>query len=436
MHKLLKQANCLLVVIGCLVARSLAGQSFSFGAEPTSGFTVVDTVARYRAGAAYGFDLGAPVQLISRSATNRYVTGRQPFYFSVAVPQEGNYRVTVTLGDTEGRSLTTVKAESRRLMLFRVATRKGEINRFSFMVNIRKPRISTGGQVSLKPRELGRLDWDDKLTLEFSDERPCVRAIEITKTDTPVTVYLAGNSTVVNQEEEPWAGWGQMIPRFFGPGVAIANHAESGLSLGSFLASRRLEKIISVIRPGDYLFIEFGHNDQKETGPGDGAYQSYTERLRTFIATARAHGGQPVLVTSTARRSFDSSGRSVNTLGDYPEAARLVARQEQVPLLDLNRLTTTLYDALGVDGSKKALVHYPANTFPGQDKPLADNTHFNPYGAYELARCIVQEIKRNKLGLAGYLVQTPAFDPARPDPADAFYWPPSPALSIRRPDGN
>jgi lysophospholipase L1-like esterase len=314
--------------------------------------------------------------------------------------------------------------------------KKGEIKRISFVVNVRRPQISTGGRVSLKPREVGKLDWDDKLTLEFSDERPCVNSIQIEKTDTPITVYLAGNSTVVDQDEEPWAAWGQMIPCFFGPGVAIANHAESGLTLGSFLNSHRLDKVLSVIKPGDYLFIEFGHNDQKEKGPQDGAYQSYTERLKLFVAKAREHGALPVIVTSTARRSFDADGKSVNTLGDYPEAARQVAKQENVPLIDLNRMTTAFYDALGVEDSKKALVHYPAHTFPGQDQPLADNTHFNPYGAYELAKCIVEGIKSNRLSLSNLLVNMPAFDPAHPDPVESFYWPPSPNQSTRKPDGN
>jgi lysophospholipase L1-like esterase len=419
-----------------LITHQAAGQAFTFGAQAKKGYTLVDTSVRYQSAKGYGFDLNTAAQLISRSATNGFVTSSQPFYFSVAVPQEGNYKVTVTLGDTQDRSLTTVKAESRRLMLHRVATQKGEIKRISFVVNIRRPEVSTGGRVSLKPREVGKLDWDDKLTLEFSDDRPCVNAIEIEKTDTPITVYLAGNSTVVDQDEEPWAAWGQMISCFFGPGVSIANHAESGLSLGSFLNSHRLDKVLSVIKPGDYLFIEFGHNDQKEKGPQDGAYQSYTERLKLFVSKAREHGALPVIVTSTARRSFDADGKSVNTLGDYPEAARQVARQENVPLIDLNRMTTAFYDALGVENSKKALVHYPANTFPGQNQPLADNTHFNPYGAYELARCIIEGIKTNNLGLKKYIITMPTFDPAHPDPVEGFYWPPSPNQSTLKPDGN
>ena len=423
-------------LVGCLITHQAAGQAFSFGAQAKKGHTLVDTSVQYTTTKGYGFDLGTGARRTTRSAGNGFVTSRQPFYFSVAVPQEGNYKVTLTLGDTQDTSLTTVKAESRRLMLYHVATRKGELRQLSFVVNIRKPEISTGGRVSLKPREIGKLDWDDKLTLEFSDTRPCINALSIEKTDSPITVYLAGNSTVVDQDEEPWAAWGQMIPYFFGSNVAIANHAESGLTLGSFLNSHRLDKVLSVIKPGDYLFIEFGHNDQKEKGPQDGAYHSYTERMKLFVSKAREHGAIPVIVTSTARRSFDSTGKSVNTLGDYPEAARRVAKQENVPLIDLNQMTTAFYDALGVENSKKALVHYPASTFPGQDKPLADNTHFNPYGAYELAKCVVEGIKRNKLGLANYLVTMPAFDPAHPDPVDQFYWPPSLSQSARKPDGN
>lgn len=175
----------------------------------------------------------------------------------------------------------------------------------SFIVNIRKPQISSGGKVSLKPREVGNLDWDDKLTLEFNNSKPVVDAIEIEKVENQATVYLAGNSTVVDQDEEPWASWGQMITRFLKPGVAIANHAASGLSLGSFLESHRLDKILSLIKPGDYLFIEFGHNDQKEKGPEDGAYGSYTQRLKLFIHKVREYKGIPVKEGGISPKKLD-----------------------------------------------------------------------------------------------------------------------------------
>ncbi|MDT3404089.1 rhamnogalacturonan acetylesterase [Mucilaginibacter terrae] len=406
---------------------------FDFGTSKVkSGFTQVKTDKTYID--AYGFDFGTTAQTVPAKGKNSgYITADKPFYFSVNVP-EGNYKVTLTLGGTDA-SLTTVKAESRRLMLEKVATQPGETKKVSFIVNVRKPEIGTTDRVKLKPRENGKLDWDDKLTLEF-DEQPSIAAMEIEKVDNQITVYLAGNSTVVDQDDEPWAAWGQMIPRFFKPGVAIANHAESGLTLGSFMGSKRLDKVMSTIKPGDYLFIEFGHNDQKEKGPNDGPYKSYTERFKTFIGRARAKGAIPVIVTSTSRRSFDADGKTVNTLGDYPAAARKIAEEEKVTLIDLNAMTAKFYDAMGVEPSKKAFVHYPANTFPGQDKALEDNTHFNPYGAYELAKCIVEGIKASDLKLKKYLVDIPAFDPSHPDAFDSFSWPMSPKNSTIKPDGN
>ena len=210
------------------------------------------------------------------------MTADKPFFFSVNVT-EGNYKVTLTIGDAKEKGGLTVKAESRRLMLEKIITQPGEVITKTFIVNVRMPEISTGGKVSLKERELDKLDWDNKLTLEFNGARPCISSIEIAKAEDQVTVYLAGNSTVVDQSAEPWASWGQMITRFFKPGVAIANHAESGLTLASFKSQHRLEKILSTIKAGDYLFIEFGHNDQKMNGPNDGAWKSYAQNLKYFI---------------------------------------------------------------------------------------------------------------------------------------------------------
>ncbi|UEG53849.1 rhamnogalacturonan acetylesterase [Mucilaginibacter daejeonensis] len=402
--------------------------------QPKAGWIAVKPDQAYNG--SYGFDMGTVVKAVAHPGkkVSGAVTSDQPFYFSASVP-EGNYRITLTLGDQEQSSNTTVKAESRRLMLENVVTKPGEFKIISFMVNVRKPQISGGDSVRLKPREVGKLDWDDKLTLEF-DGKTFLNTLEIQKVTDQITVYLAGNSTVVDQDDEPWAAWGQMIPRFFKQGVAVANHAESGLTLGSFMGSKRLDKVMSLIRPGDYLFIEFGHNDQKEKGPNDGPWRSYAERLKTYIARTRQKGAIPVIVTSTARRSFDAEGRTVNTLGEYPDAARKVARDEGVTLIDLNAMTTRFYDALGVEPSKKALVHYPANTFPGQTKAFEDNTHFNPYGAYELAKCVAQGIRTSDLALKEYLVDMPAFDPSHPDALDSFNWPLSPKNSTIKPDGN
>ncbi|MDQ2668656.1 MAG: rhamnogalacturonan acetylesterase, partial [Gemmatimonadota bacterium] len=255
-------------------------------------------------------------------------TSDQPFFFDVALP-EGNYDVSVTLGDAKRASVTTVKAESRRLMLEQVPTKAGEFARRRFTVSVRTPYFANGDSVRRKSREYGTNTWDDRLTLEFSGIHPSVRDIDIVPSRNPVTVYLAGNSTVVDQTVEPWAAWGQMIPRFFKPGgVVVANHAESGETLKAFVGERRLPKLLSTMKKGDYFFIEFAHNDQKPGPSYVEPFTTYKEYLKKFADEARSRGATPVLVTSMLRRSFDSTGHIINTLGDYPAAMRQLAAEE------------------------------------------------------------------------------------------------------------
>ena len=191
------------------------------------------------------------------------------------------------------------------------------------------------------------------------------------------------------------------------------------------------------MKRGDYLFIEFGHNDQKQKGDGIGPFRNYKHDLKFFISEVRKKGGIPVLVTSMHRRSFDSTGHIVNTLGDYPEAVRQTAKEENVALIDLNAMSKILYEAWGPEKSIKAFVHYPANTFPGQQTELKDNTHFNTYGAWQIAKCIMNGIQDAKLGIAKYFVKDlPAFDPAKPDPIENWNWPLSAMVTASKPDGN
>jgi lysophospholipase L1-like esterase len=190
------------------------------------------------------------------------------------------------------------------------------------------------------------------------------------------------------------------------------------------------------MKKGDYLFIEFGHNDQKDKGINDGAFKSYSERLRVFVSSFREKGGIPIIVTSTGRRSFDRDGNVIETLGDFPAAAKQVALELNVPLIDLNSMSKTFYKALGVEESKKAFVHYPANSFPNQKIALADNTHFNPYGAYELSKMIVQEILDQKIALSKYIRNFKTFNPTQPDAIASWFWPESPRSNVVKPDGN
>ncbi len=365
-------------------------------------------------------------------------------YFSVAVP-DGNYKVTITLGSKKRKAETVVRAESRRLMVEGVSTRRGQFVDCSFIVNKRSPRFLMATDkgpreetVRLKDREKTYLNWDDSLTLEFNGAAPAVRRICIEPDTTATTIFLCGNSTVVDQNAEPWASWGQMITRWFDNRVAISNHAESGLTARTFLGGNRLEKILTMMRPGDYVVCEFGHNDEKEHRPGDGAWYHYVYNLKIFVDKVRQAGGHIIFCTPTQRRFWQDDNRHIkDTHGDFPAAMLSVAEREQVPVIDLNGMTRTFFETLGFEDSKRALVHYPANTYPGQDKALADNTHFNPYGAYEVAKMVVQGMVDLKLPVVSALrADWQAFDPAHPDDFTTFRWYDAKSLDTQKPDGN
>lgn len=399
---------------------------FSGKKKVEKGIVAISSDSIYPCKGGYGYDfLPAPSK-----------NGNSPFFFSVDVP-DGNYLVTVTLGSKQKAGSTTVRAESRRLFLENISTRKGEFLTFRFTVNKRNTIIGNGEKVQIKEREKNKLNWDDKLTFEFNGDAPCVSSLKIERTDDVLTVFLAGNSTVVDQDNEPWASWGQMIPRFFDEHVCFANYAESGERADTFIKAGRLKKALTQMKKGDYMFIEFGHNDQKLKGPGKGAYYYFATNLKYFVDVVREKGGIPVFVTPTQRRSFDEAGKIRETHEDYPDAMRWVAQREGVPVIELHDMTRTLYEAMGVEASKKAFVHYPAGTYPHQTKDLADNTHFNPYGAYEIAKCVVEGVKKLNLPWVQYLRKDyQAFNPAMPDEVKALKWNESPFTEIEKPDGN
>jgi lysophospholipase L1-like esterase len=332
--------------------------------------------------------------------------------FSVRLP-EGNYRVTVRFSGPRKRAHAQVLAEQRRLMLEDVAVHQ-TLER-SFVVNVRTadlaPRAvnATGGTtVALKPREIGSATWDDKLSMQITGDAT-LRSLRIEPVDLP-TLYLAGDSTVTDQGDAPWASWGQMLPRFFGTGIAVANHAESGETLKSFVTELRLDKLLSALKAGDWVMIQFGHNDQKTQWPQTYAEAATTYRawLRTYIAEVRRRGATPLLVTSPERRNFDPQGRIVPTLGEYPDAVRAIAREEKVALLDLNPMSVRFYEALGPELAPCA--------FADQGR---DQTHHNEYGARSLARMVVEGLRAADHTLTAGLEKHIAadaggFDPAHP----------------------
>ncbi len=441
-----------IILLICFTNSSIAllaqNYQFDFGEGKTTakGFTKVtpQTIFNYTTG--FGFSKTDTVKAVARKGknpvTNDFITSTKPFFFSVQLP-EGNYDVKVTLGDIAGESATTVRAECRRLFLQNVQTKKGEVLTKTFTVHVKDSLIRDAAgkvlyKVKLKQREYEYRHWDNLLTLEFNDTAAKVCAVEITPNKKAATIFLAGNSTVVDQDREPWAAWGQMFPSFFeAKNICVANYAESGETLKGFKGARRVDKIFSMAKPGDYLFIEFAHNDQKPGGNHLDPFTTYTATLKEWIADAKKHAITPVLVTSMHRRNFDAAGKILNTLLEYPDAMRKLAKDENILLIDLNAMSKTLYEAWGPTTSLKAFVHYPANSFPGQDKAIADNTHFSTYGAYELARCVVQSIKEQQLPFAKYLRKDIGnFNPAQPDQLENWYWPLSILQPAVKPDGN
>ena len=352
----------------------------------------------------------------------------QPFFLSIPVPP-GNYRITVALGGKEA-STTTVRAEARRLMLEKVVVKPGATVTKTFDVNVRIPEFTkpdgTQGRVRLKQREIGNLDWDAKLTLEFNGVNPAFRTVTIeplTGDKAEPTLYLAGDSTMVDQDVEPWASWGQQLPRFFLPGVVVANHAESGESAISFLGEQRFAEILSLIKPGDYFFVQFAHNDQKVPN----GLPRYIQIMTDFVTQVRDKGATPIIVTAQNRDSFDADGHINDTLGGYPQASRKIAADTNTVLIDLNAMSKTMFEAMGPDGADHAFMKFKASSYPGVTRDISDTTHFNNFGAYELAQCITHGIREAKLPLTKFLDPTAHdFDPAHPDVFADFHLPYTP----------
>src|ERR1035441_3319239 len=270
---------------------------FSFGSPPAPGWTQVTPGMIYSNQPGFGFEPGAELKFVDRPDNHpgHAITSDKPFFFSVALP-EGNYKVLVTLGHPQTAAETTVSAELRRLMLQQIRTGAGQFQTCSFIVNLRQPAIAGGGQVRLKDREKTseKWAWDDRLPLEFNGLHPSISALEIKPANVP-TLFLIGDSTVCDQPGEPYNSWGQMLPRFFPPVLAVANHAESGETVASSLSAGRFKNIWSLMKSGDYLFIQFGHNDMKSQAAN--ALQTYTADLRQIVDETRGRGGFPVLCT-------------------------------------------------------------------------------------------------------------------------------------------
>ncbi|MCX5364575.1 rhamnogalacturonan acetylesterase [Streptomyces sp. NBC_00124] len=206
------------------------------------------------------------------------------------------------------------------------------------------------------------------------------------------TLYIAGDSTAAQKyaDAAPETGWGMALPFFLHKDRPVSNHAVNGRSSKSFVDEGRLDVILGAIQPGDFLLIQFAHNDEKSADPTryTEPWTTYQDYLRLYIDGARARGARPVLATSVERRKFDTAGNAVPTHGDYPASMRALAEEERVALLDIQALSLALWQKLGVEETK---------TYFNWTATEQDNTHFNPPGAIAVARLVAQELLRTRV---------------------------------------
>lgn len=211
------------------------------------------------------------------------------------------------------------------------------------------------------------------------------------------TVYIAGDSTAAPKEEDkrPETGWGEKFPAYLGPAVRVENRAVNGRSTKTFIEEGRLASIAETLKSGDYLFIQFGHNDAKENSERyTDPRTAYPANLFAFAETARAAGAIPVLLTPVVRRRFDETGALQDTHGPYLEAMKRLAAERSIPLLDLEARTRNLVAGMGETESRALYLHAKSGQWPAYPEGIADDTHFSPVGADWVASLAASEILR------------------------------------------
>ncbi len=221
-------------------------------------------------------------------------------------------------------------------------------------------------------------------------------------------LHLVGDSTMADKPIDPpnpERGWGQLFPSLFKEPARIVNHAQNGRSSKSFRDEGRWANVIQQLEPGDFVLIEFGHNDEKIKDPKRYAAPNtdFKDNLRRFINEVRAKGGFPLLATPVNRRNFNAQGQLVETHGEYPEAMRAVATEEKVPLIDLHKLTRPWLEKLGPEDSKTYFMWVKPGEYASLPKGRQDDTHFNEKGALEISRLVVDELRAQKHPLADWL---------------------------------
>ena len=221
------------------------------------------------------------------------------------------------------------------------------------------------------------------------------------------TVYLIGDSTMADKplDDNPEHGWGQVFPNFFTDAIKFENHAKNGRSTKSFINEGLWQAVTGKIKPGDYLFIQFGHNDSKisDTTRNADPHTIYKANLIKFIQESRAKGAIPVLLTPVNSRKFDEKGNFIDQHGDYTAVVREISKEFNVPLIDLHAKSLKLFTELGPEATKNLFLHFPPGIYKSNPKGREDDTHFSRAGAVKIASLVVEGLKELILPIAKML---------------------------------
>ena len=222
-----------------------------------------------------------------------------------------------------------------------------------------------------------------------------------------ITIWLIGDSTMSDKEIKayPETGWGMPFAHFFDSTVVVDNRAKNGRSTKSFIAEGRWDAAVGGMKAGDYVFIQFGHNDEV---PSKGSYtpeDQFEANLIRFIQEARSKGANPILVTPVARRKFDASGNIVETHAVYAAIVRRVAGAQRAPLIDLDKESQALLQQLGPENSKFLYDYLTPGEHPNYPEGREDDTHFNELGARRMAEIVLADIRMLNLDLAAHIAR-------------------------------
>ena len=379
--------------------------SFDLGSGTTApGATRLDAASAYTADTRAGFIEPGKVTATDRGGADAV---RSDFVtvgdteLVVDLPN-GDYTVNLIAGDTGGPTDIAITAE-QMAKVQPTAKAAGEFLEMSFDLAV----------------------VDGQLNLDFAGTAPNLNSLVLTRQaerteGAEPTVWITGDSTVQSYAADyaPQAGWGQMIGRFLDDGVTVENKAIGGRSSKNFISQGRLDEVLRTIRPGDYLFVQFGHNDNsygvddRFAAPGD-----YAEYLRTYVDGARQRGAVPVLVSPVSRRSFDAATGEANvSFPAYVDAVKALAAETETPVVDLSASSRAYLTEIGAEAAKSVFLHVPAGVYPGRPTGTADDTHFQDYGAIQMARLVATGVAELDIPLAGNVaaVEPPAAVPAAP----------------------